>query len=167
MSDGEKSSGLARRRVGWLAAGGAAVIFAAAAYWLFRPVEPAGAANAEDPVLAAMGQAIYAVHCAACHGAALEGQLNWKIPNADGTLLAPPHDASGHTWHHPDSVLFRITRLGGQTVAPAGFVSGMPAFGDKLGAREIWAALAFIKSTWPADIRARQEAINRRVAGGG
>ena len=163
MSDEEKSSGW-RRRVGWLAAGGVAVILAAAAYWFLRPAERTGLANAEDSALVTIGQGIYAVHCAACHGAVLEGQPNWKTPNADGTLLAPPHDASGHTWHHPDALLFRITRSGGQAVAPTGFVSGMPAFGDKLGEREIWAVLAFIKSTWPADIRARQETINRRSA---
>jgi len=41
----------------------------------------------------------------------------------------------------------------------------MPGFGDKLSDQEIWAVLAFIKSTWPAEIRARQESINRRVDG--
>lgn len=137
---------------------------AAGAYWLFRPAGGAVDADPNDPVLVAAGQAVYAAQCAACHGAKLEGQPNWKTPNADGTLPPPPHDASGHTWHHPDAVLFRITRLGGQAVAPPGFASGMPAFGDKLDEREIRAVLAFIKSTWPEDIRARQEAIDRRAA---
>ena len=166
MSDGEKSSSLTRRRTVRFAVAAAIAVLVAAVYGVLRPAEPAGTANAGDPALVALGQGLYAAHCAACHGSALEGQPNWKTPNADGTLPAPPHDVSGHTWHHPDSVLFRITRSGGQAAAPAGFVSGMPAFGDKLGAREIWAVLAFIKSTWPADIRARQDAIDRRAAGG-
>lgn len=138
---------------------------AAGAYWLFHPAEGAIGADPNDPALAAAGLAVYAAQCAACHGAKLEGQPNWKTPNADGSLPAPPHDASGHTWHHPDAVLFRIIRLGGQAVAPPGFVSGMPAFADKLDDREIRAVLAFIKSTWPGDIRARQEAIDRRATG--
>lgn len=145
---------------------GIVLSIAAVAYWLFRPAGGAVGADPNDPVLVAAGQAVYAAQCAACHGAKLEGQPNWKTPNADGSLPAPPHDASGHTWHHPDAVLFRIARLGGQAVAPPGFVSGMPAFGDTLNDREIRAVLAFIKSTWPGDIRVRQEAIDRRAAAG-
>lgn len=145
---------------------GVVLAIAAAAYWFFRPAGGAVGADPNDPVLVAAGQAVYAAQCAACHGAKLEGQPNWKTPNADGSLPPPPHDASGHTWHHPDAVLFRITRLGGQAIAPPGFASGMPAFGDKLDEREIRAVLAFIKSTWPEDIRARQEAIDRRAAAG-
>jgi mono/diheme cytochrome c family protein len=38
----------------------------------------------------------------------------------------------------------------------------MPAFGDRLGDREIWAVLAFIKSRWPAEIRAVQEERNQQ-----
>jgi hypothetical protein len=59
-------------------------------------------------------------------------------------MPAPPHDASGHTWHHPDDVLFEITRKGISAFAPPGYESDMPAFGD-LGDAEIWAVLAFIR----------------------
>jgi hypothetical protein len=45
-------------------------------------------------------------------GANLEGQPNWKERQANGRLPAPPHDASGHTWHHPDAQLFGITKQG-------------------------------------------------------
>ena len=140
-----------------------ALLFAAGAYWSARPSVP----DMNDPALIASGQKIYAAHCAACHGANLEGEPNWRTPNADGSLPAPPHDASGHTWHHSDRVLFDIMSKGGASVAPTGFPSRMPAFGGALGGQlaesEIWAALAFIKSTWPADIRARQESVNRRA----
>ena len=124
-----------------------------------------GSAPVPDPKQVALGQTIYQANCASCHGPRGEGQPDWKRQNADDTYPPPPHDSTGHTWHHPDAVLFRITLLGGQAVAPPGFASGMPAFGDKLDEREIRAVLAFIKSTWPEDIRARQEAIDRRAAG--
>jgi mono/diheme cytochrome c family protein len=39
----------------------------------------------------------------------------------------------------------------------------MPAFKDVLNDHEIWALLAYIKSLWPAEIRARQERINQDV----
>ncbi|TNE90289.1 MAG: cytochrome c [Rhodobacteraceae bacterium] len=100
----------------------------------------------------AAGRTLYAGYCASCHGANLEGQPNWRSPGPDGRLPAPPHDATGHTWHHPDSLLFEYTKLGGQALmARQGidFESGMPAFGGQLGDSEILNILEFIKSTWP------------------
>lgn len=100
----------------------------------------------------AVGQALYAENCAACHGANLEGQADWQSPGEDGRLPAPPHDRTGHTWHHPDSVLFGYTQLGGTELLKQqgmDFDSGMPGFGDTLSDQEIWNILAYIKSTWP------------------
>ncbi len=107
------------------------------------------------------GKALYAETCAACHGANLEGQDNWRSPGADGRLPAPPHDETGHTWHHADQVLFDYTKLGGREVMAAQgmeFDSGMPGFGDQLSDREIWNVLGYIKSTWPEEIRDMQAA---------
>jgi len=120
-------------------------------------------ADASNPEQVALGATVYAANCADCHGAKLEGQPNWRVKNADGTLPAPPHDASGHTWHHPDNLLFRITKEGGQKGAPAGFVSAMPAFGESLSDTQIWAVLAYIKSRWPEQIRARQKMMSERA----
>lgn len=121
-----------------------------------------GAADADNPARVAAGAPLYAQYCAACHGASLQGQPNWRERNADGTLPAPPHDADGHTWHHPDGVLFGIIKQGGQAGAPAGFKSAMPGFGESLSDDDIWSILAFIKSRWPETVRARQEGITQR-----
>ena len=43
-----------------------------------------------------------------------------------------------------------------------GYRSDMPAFADVLSDREIWAALSYIESTWPAEIRDRQRRIGRQ-----
>lgn len=102
------------------------------------------------------GLQVYRMHCAACHGAKLEGQPNWRQRLPGGRFPAPPHDASGHTWHHPDRLLFNITRNGIERYAPPGYQSDMPAFGGKIPDADIWAVLAYIKSTWPADIRKAQ-----------
>ncbi len=59
-------------------------------------------ADAANPKMVALGRTVYAEHCAECHGKNLEGEPDWRTPKADGTLPAPPHDDSGHTWHHGD-----------------------------------------------------------------
>lgn len=113
----------------------------------------------------ALGKQIYGTHCAACHGARLEGQPRWRERDGAGRLPAPPHDASGHTWHHPDEVLFRITKHG---VAKAAnlkdYDSAMPAYEGVLKDDEIVAVLSWIKAQWPADIRAQQEEVDRAAA---
>ena len=115
-------------------------------------------ANAE---LVALGRKVYAAHCASCHGERLQGEANWRRPKPDGTFGAPPHDASGHTWHHADTLLFRITKDGGQSVMPQGRKSNMPGVAETLSDRDIWASLAYIKSRWPEEIRRRHDQINQ------
>ncbi len=117
-------------------------------------------ANPDDAKQVALGKQVYDAHCAACHGAKLEGQPNWRERRPDGLLPAPPHDASGHTWHHPDRQLFDITKRGTAALAGPGYRTDMREFGSLLSDAEIWAVLAYIKSTWPPDIRARQERMN-------
>jgi mono/diheme cytochrome c family protein len=103
----------------------------------------------DDAERIARGAGIYAQHCASCHGAKLEGQPDWRRRLPNGRLPAPPHDESGHTWHHPDEVLFAITRNGlVPPYAPPAYESDMPAYAGRLGDDEIWAVLAFIKSRW-------------------
>jgi len=103
------------------------------------------------------GQSFYAEHCASCHGANLEGQPNWRTSDENGVLPAPPHDETGHTWHHDNQLLFEYTRFGGEEALAAhgvtGFASGMPGFGDALTDDEIWDILAYIRSTWPQRVQ--------------
>ena len=121
---------------------------------LSAPDPRAGWADAGAPDLVARGRIVYQQSCAACHGARLEGQPNWRQPNADGTLPAPPHDVTGHTWHHSDQMLFDITKYGSASVAGAGFKSAMPVYDGVWTTRHL-AVLAFIKSHWPPDIHGR------------
>lgn len=125
---------------------------------------PLFAAHELDNRDVSAGQGLYAEHCAACHGENLEGAENWQQQNEDGTWPAPPHDDTGHTWHHDNVLLFETTKLGGQgALALRGitnFDSGMPAFGDSLTDQEIWNILAFIRSTWPERIQTIQAGRN-------
>lgn len=116
--------------------------------------------NVLSPEVRTLGATLYAEHCAACHGAELEGQPDWQRRLPSGRLPAPPHDATGHTWHHSDSTLFRITKEGPAAVVSGSYESDMPGFADVMSDAEIKAVLAFIKSTWPE----RQRAVQAEVS---
>lgn len=113
-----------------------------------------------DPQVVARGQALYVEYCASCHGEALEGQQDWRERDSEGYLPAPPHDETGHTWHHPDAQLYEITKLGTEAVVGGGYRSRMIGFGDTLDDTDIRAILAFIKSTWPRQIIERHDELN-------
>ena len=112
-----------------------------------------------------LGRQVYAQNCASCHGAELQGQPDWRRRLSNGRMPAPPHDESGHTWHHSDQDLFDITKLGVGGIV-AGYESDMPAFEDILSDEEIAAVLAFIKSTWPERQRESQARVTGKDGGG-
>lgn len=120
--------------------------------------------RADDPEALALGKRVYEARCAACHGEHLEGQPNWRERDSSGRLPAPPHDASGHTWHHPDEVLFNLVKFG---VAKAAHLehydTAMPAFEGALSDAEIIAVLSWIKAQWPPEIRKQQEEVEDAV----
>ena len=155
------------RRRGVIIGGAAALVLGGAGLTLW----PAGAEGENGQILrwqdaetVALGQTIYADHCAACHGANLEGQPNWREQRENGRLPAPPHDVTGHTWHHPDALLVDITARGTAAVVGRGYESDMMGFADVLSMEEIIAVLSYIKSTWPAEIIAAHDEMNALAA---
>ena len=156
------SYGINRKRSAIVLA--AAAVLIAVSVWnvLYRGTA-ARMADPGDPAQVAAGEQIYMAQCASCHGANLEGQGDWRYRKVDGRLPAPPHDESGHTWHHPDSQLFDVIKFGTAAIAPPGYVTDMGAFKDKLSDAEIWAVIAYIESRWPDEIRARQRMITEQA----
>lgn len=118
-----------------------------------------GFIDPSDRTMVMQGKAIYTNNCAACHGANMEGQPDWRVRLPSGRLPAPPHDKTGHTWHHPDRLLVDIVKNGlvpGKT-APRGYESDMPAYGSVLSDDDIVAVLAYIKSSWPPKVLEMQK----------
>ena len=119
-------------------------------------------ANPADAQQVKRGELVYQRFCSLCHGAKLEGQPDWRTRKPDGKLPAPPHDETGHTWHHPDELLFGIIKHGlAPPYAPPNYKSDMPAWGDTLKDDDIWAVLAYIKSRWPEETRKIQAEIDQ------
>lgn len=146
-------------------AGIAAVVIglAVGAWLVLAPAEiDFRSADASDPELVDLGRKVYVAQCAECHGVALEGQPNWRRRLPDGRLPAPPHDETGHTWHHADQVLFEITKYGRLRNSPPSALGSMPPFDGRLSDKEIGASLAYIKSHWPKQILDRQQLITTR-----
>lgn len=146
-------------RILWIAAGGAAFIGAA----LLVSAQVLSKTDRillldRDADVVTLGATVYGENCASCHGDNLEGQPDWRVPGDDGRLPAPPHDASGHTWHHDGDTLFRLMKYGvAALINDPGYGSNMPIYDGILSDEEIIAVLSYIKSTWPDDIRARHD----------
>ena len=115
-----------------------------------------------DLSIVTLGQNIYSENCASCHGVDLEGQENWQKRDDEGYLPAPPHDETGHTWHHPDEYLFLMTKYGIEKIIGKKYLNNMPAYKDILTDKEIIAVLSFIKSKWPNQIQEIHNNINVR-----
>jgi mono/diheme cytochrome c family protein len=138
----------------------AAVILIGAAVWITANSDPTKA-DPDSRRLVEHGKQVYDKHCSSCHGANLEGQPNWRERLPNGRLPAPPHDATGHTWHHSDKDLFAMVKNGIPEIVPV-YQTDMPKYDGILSDRDIWAVLSFIESRWPNDIRERQQRLNKR-----
>ena len=145
---------------------GVAAVVLGLLYLFTSPAEKAAASIALRPTEAsvvALGKQVYAENCASCHGVALEGQANWRQRGNDGYMPAPPHDETGHTWHHPDTYLFLMTKYGIEKMIGQTYPNNMPAYEDELSDEEIIAVLSFIKSTWPNAVKRQHDQINARA----
>jgi len=74
----------------------------------------------------------YTKRCAVCHGDTGEG----KTAEIEGKKIKAPSLRTGHALNHPDADFVKQIKKGGD---------GMPAFADKLSAREIDDMVRFIR----------------------
>jgi len=140
------------RQITIIVLGAAALLLVAASILAARGEPAAAAINPADQQQVALGQEVYTAQCATCHGENLEGEENWQQPGEGGLLKAPPHDETGHTWHHSDENLIDSIKRGGARLGAEFGVSPMPAYENVLSDDEILAVLAYIKTAWPPEI---------------
>lgn len=112
----------------------------------------------DDPVLQ-QGERIYQRYCAHCHGYEGEGQIVDSVEHtlALGYHLVPPHDATGHTWQHPDALLVRVIREGVENPL---HLYPMVGYEGRLTDEEIASIVAYMKLWWTDEQRAYQEQLN-------
>ena len=118
----------------------------------------------KDRAAIKLSQTIYKDDCASCHGINLECQIGWQTKIADGRRLAPPHEETSHTWHHPDELLYNMTKYGFEEMLGKKYPNNMPVYEDILSDGELLAVLGYIKSTWPEQIKAIHNEINQNYA---
>lgn len=155
----------------WLVATAVVAATIALFAWYISPItegsiERAGLLKANDRQIVALGAMLYTENCASCHGENLQGEADWQNRDDDGYFPTPPHDETGHTWHHDDALLFGITKSGiAKYSGDSGYKTRMPSYEDSLTDEEIIAVLSFIKAQWPVEIRQRHDEMNRINAG--
>ena len=121
------------------------------------PDEIAAYAELADGKTLTYGRQIYTQYCASCHGINGEGQfpdVPDNIDSATGKYGAPPHNETGHTWHHDDDLLLWYIQNGG-VGNPDKYLS-MPPYAGILKDAEIRAVVAHIKSMWTEEQRYMQ-----------
>lgn len=130
--------------------------------WQLTPNQMGRIFQPDNSRLVMLGEGIYLDNCASCHGENLQGQTSdWMSPTADGKLLAPPHDETGHTWHHSDQLLFDLIKFGiAEATGLKGYDTNMPIYNNELTDHEIIAVMSFIKSKWPKQIQDRHDQLN-------
>ena len=107
-----------------------------------------------------MSEKVYLEQRAICHGVNLEGQSSWKDTMIDGTRLAPPHNKSGFTWHHPDELHLNLTKSGFKLMISDDYKVSMPVWDGTLSDDEMIVFLSHIKSTWPEEVLEIHNKIN-------
>lgn len=108
-----------------------------------------------------LAQQNYNKLCAHCHGWAGDGQPQSTIENAErlGYHTVPRHDSTGHTWQHPDQILFETIKYGVQ--APTNLYAMSP-FDEQYTDDEIFGIVDYIKQWWTDDQRRQQSDLTRQ-----
>jgi mono/diheme cytochrome c family protein len=116
-----------------------------------RPAE-ISLADAQNRKQVDLGQLTYQQNCMACHGVKLKGKPSWEV--ASPKQAGIPLSADGTTWHLSDRHLFDAIATGQRIKAgKTTQIHDTPyakAQGGRLTDQEIWALIAYFKTTWTA-----------------
>ncbi|MEO0560472.1 MAG: cytochrome c [Chloroflexota bacterium] len=107
------------------------------------------------------GEINYNSYCAHCHGYNGEGQHPNTVDNtlSLGMETVPAHDATGHTWEHPDELLVQVILEGIDNPLNQYPMSGWGYVLDEQDALDI---IDYMRQWWTAEQMAHQAAITER-----
>ncbi|GAB1421194.1 hypothetical protein MASR2M15_13420 [Anaerolineales bacterium] len=122
------------------------------------PQEPTWTAPLKPPTVdpqdtfMAAAQKNYESFCAHCHGYIGDGQgaSSETKTLALGYKIVPKHDQDGHTWQHPDQLLFESIKYGIEN--PLNLYP-MVEYGSRLEDQEIWGVIEYMKRFWSEEQR--------------
>lgn len=109
----------------------------------------------------------YNTYCAHCHGYEGAGQPTGGGPGTVewaeslGYHTVPLHNSEGHTWQHPDQLLFEAIKYGIDSPLNLYVMSG---HGDRLSDDEIWGVIEYMKRFWTAEQRRYQARLTEQFA---
>lgn len=103
----------------------------------------------------ALGQRNYNTYCAHCHGYGGDGQPVETAEQTErlGYHTVPLHNSAGHTWQHPDQLLFETIKYGVES--PTNLYTMTP-FGELLSDNEIFAIIDYLRLWWTDEQQAWQ-----------
>ena len=134
-------------------------------YYILLPLMAVSALSAGeswyDKEDIAVGKSLFDKNCVVCHGANASGTVaNWRDKMSNGKMPPPPLNGTAHTWHHKPELLDKIIQEGGETYGKS-YKGWMPAFKDKLDAKQRLNILKYIHSLWPKKIQQGYDEFNK------
>ncbi len=111
----------------------------------------------------AAAQHNYETYCAHCHGFSGDGQspASQERTVAAGYHAVPRHDTQGHTWQHPDQLLFQTIKYGIDNPLTQYIMSG---HADRLSDAEIRSVIDYIRRFWTDEQRVHQAKLTAQFA---
>lgn len=96
------------------------------------------------------GAALFAEHCAQCHGPEGQGHPDWQTPSGDQFAAAPPLNGSGNDWKRSRVQLAAVIRDGARRASDKAEI--MPSWKGRLKEPDIEDVINYMQSLWPADV---------------
>lgn len=145
-------------RVGaWVGLGVIAACVAVGVYLsVNRPVEQT-LASEENRKQVELGEKTYQRVCISCHGMKLSGKPTWAPGVTSKKQAGIPLNADGLTWHLSDNHLYATIATGLRVEGKDKRQVHDAGFAGVLSEREIWALIAYFKTTWTARQLASQK----------
>ena len=114
------------------------------------PPVPAIAVRNFDPASVARGAALFAEHCAQCHGPQAQGHPDWQSAGTPEFAAAPPLNGTGNDIKRTRAELAATIHNGVRRKTDKADI--MPSWKGRLSDRDIDDVINWAQSLWPAEV---------------